>query len=302
MRVFVTGATGNIGSAVVEQLVAAGHAVLGLCRAPEKAAALQAAGGEVLHGLLEDGALLREAAASCDGVIHLGFKHDFSRFVANCEDDRAVIRALAEGLADSGRPLLVTSGVPLANTVPGEPAREHYPIVGTEVHPRAATEQAAALAAAAGVNVSVVRLPQVHDTRSQGLITPMIARFRELGCCAYVGDGTQRWPAAHRLDVARLYRLAFERAEPDAKYHAVNEGGVALRDMAEVIGRRLDLPVRSVDAEQATEVFGWLARFAGHDVPASSELTRRWLGWEPEGPGLLSDLANLELAGGTQYP
>lgn len=297
MRVFVTGATGNIGSAVVGQLVAAGHAVLGLCRAPEKAPALEAAGGEVLHGRLEDSALLRDAAARCDGVIHLGFKHDFTRFVANCEEDRQVIQALAEGLAGSDRPLLVTSGVPLANTVPGEPAREHYPIVGTEVHPRAASEQAAALAAASGVNVSVVRLPQVHDTRSQGLITPMIARFRELGYCAYIGDGGQRWPAAPRLDVARLYRLALERAEPDAKYHAVAEGGVALRDIAQAIGRRLGLPVRSIDTEQARHVFGWMAGFAAHDVPASSELTRRWLGWEPEGPSLLEDLANLQLAG-----
>ena len=297
MRVFVTGATGNIGSAVVEQFVAAGHAVLGLCRAPDKAPALEAAGAEVLHGRLEDSALLRDAASRCDGVIHLGFKHDFMRFVANCEEDRQVIQALADGLAGSERPLLVTSGVPLANTVPGEPAREHYPIVGTEVHPRAATEQAAARAAAAGVNVSVVRLPQVHDTRSQGLITPMIARFRELGYCAYIGDGLQRWPAAPRLDVARLYRLAFERAEPDAKYHAVAEGGVALRDIAQAIGRRLGLPVRSIDTEQAQQVFGWMAGFAAHDVPASSELTRRWLGWEPEGPSLLEDLANLQLAG-----
>jgi nucleoside-diphosphate-sugar epimerase len=298
MRVFVTGATGNIGSAVVGQLVAAGHAVLGLCRAPDKAPALEAAGGEVLHGRLEDGALLRDAAASCDGVIHLGFKHDFTRFVANCEEDRQVIQALADGLAGSDRPLLVTSGVPLANTVPGEPAREHYPIVGTEVHPRAASEQAAALAAASGVNVSVVRLPQVHDTRSQGLITPMIARFRELGYCAYIGDGRQRWPAAPRMDVARLYRLALERAEPDAKYHAVAEGGVALRDIAQAIARRLCLPVRSIDTGQAGQVFGWMAGFAAHDVPASSELTRRWLGWEPEGPSLLEDLANLELAQG----
>lgn len=297
MRVFVTGATGNIGSAVVEELLAAGHRVLGLCRTPAKAPALQAAGAEVLLGTLEQGERLREAAAACDGVVHLGFNHDFSRFVANCEDDRRVIADLGSGLAGSARPLLVTSGVPLANTVPGEPAREHYPIVGADAHPRAASEEAAAAAAARGVNVSVVRLPQVHDPVRQGLITPMIARYRESGFCAYVGDGAQRWPAAHRLDVARLYRLALERAEPDAKYHAVAEAGVYLRDIAHVVGQRLQLPVRSIDAAHAGEVFGWLATFVSHDVPASSEQTRRWLGWEPRGSSLLADLAVLRLDG-----
>ncbi|WP_044560329.1 NAD-dependent epimerase/dehydratase family protein, partial [Azospirillum sp. B4] len=212
MRIFVTGATGNIGSAVVKDLVVAGHQVLGLCRAPEKAAALAAAGAEVHSGSLEDAGSLTSGAAQCDGVIHLAFNHDFSRFVANCEDDRRVIRVLGSVLAGSQRPLLITSGTPIANTVPGQPAREGNATVGSDVHPRAASEEAAAALAAEGINVSVVRLPQVHDPVTQGLITPLIGMYREKGVCAYLGDGLNRWPSAHVLDVAGLYRLAVERA------------------------------------------------------------------------------------------
>ena len=212
MRVFVTGATGNIGSAVVNDLIAAGHQVLGLCRSPDKAAGLAAAGAEVLHGSLEDEDGLRRGAAQCDGVIHLAFNHDFSRFVANCEDDRRVIRALGAALAGTARPLVITSGTPIANTVPGEPAREGNATVGADAHPRAASEEAAALLAAGGINVSVVRLPQVHDPVTQGLITPLIGMYREKGVCAYIGDGRNRWPAAHLLDVARLYRTPRARA------------------------------------------------------------------------------------------
>jgi nucleoside-diphosphate-sugar epimerase len=241
MRVFVTGATGFIGSAVVKELVAAGHQALGLCRSNDKAASLAAAGAEVYRGSLEDLDSLKEAAARTDGVIHLAFNHDFSKFVANCEDDRRIIKALGSALAGSDRPLIVTSGTPIANTVPGQPAEEDNATVGSDVHPRAASEEAAAAVAADGVNASVVRLPQVHDPVTQGLITPAIAMFREKGACAYVGDGLNRWPAAHFLDVARLYRLAIERAEPGAKYHAVAEEGVPMRDIAEAIGRRLKL-------------------------------------------------------------
>jgi nucleoside-diphosphate-sugar epimerase len=235
MRVFVTGATGNIGSAVVKELIGAGHQVLGLCRSDEKAAGLAAAGAEVHRGSLEDLDSLKSGAAKTDGVIHLAFNHDFSRFVANCEDDRRVIRALGAVLAGSDRPLIVTSGTPIANTVPGQPAKEDNATVGSDVHPRAASEEVAASVAAEGVNVSVVRLPQVHDPVTQGLITPMIGMYREKGVCAYVGDGLNRWPAAYVLDVARLYRLAIEKAEPGAKYHAVAEEGVAMRDIAEAI-------------------------------------------------------------------
>lgn len=295
MRVFVTGATGNIGSKVVKELIAAGHRVLGLCRSDDKAPALAAAGAEVYRGSIADPDSLKDGASRSDGVIHLAFNHDFSRFVQNCEDDRRVIKAIGSALAGSDRPLIVTSGTPIANTVPGEPAKEDNATVGSNVHPRAASEEAAASVAAAGVNVSVVRLPQVHDPITQGLITPAIGMYREKGVCAYVGDGLNRWPAAHVLDVARLYRLAIEKAEPGAKYHAVAEEGVPMRDIAQAIGRRLKLPVKSITPKETQAFFGWLAMFAGHDMPASSEQTRRKLGWEPTGPGLIADLERLAL-------
>jgi len=293
MRVFVTGATGFIGSLVVKELIGAGHQVIGLCRSEEKAPALAAAGAEVYRGSIADPDSLEHGAAGSDGVIQLAFNHNFSTFAQNCEDDRAVIEALGSVLAGSNRPLIVTSGTGLANAAPGQPAHEDNSIVGADVHPRAATEEAAAAAAAKGVNVSVVRLPQVHDPKRQGLVTPLIMSYREKGACAYVGDGRNRWPAAHVTDVARLYRLAIERAEPNAKYHAVGEEGVALSDIAKAIGRRLELPVKSVAAEEAPAVFGWPARFIAHDVPASSAETRRKLGWTPTGPGLLADLEQL---------
>ncbi len=295
MRVFVTGATGFIGSAVVKELVAAGHQVLGLCRSNDKAAALAAAGAEVYRGSLEDADGLTEGLARADGVIHLAFNHDFSRFVASCEDDRKVIAALGSALVGSDRPLIVTSGTPIANTVPGQPAKEDNAISGSDVHPRAASEETAAAMAANGVNVSVVRLPQVHDTVAQGLITPVIAMYREKGVCTYVGEGLNRWPAAHVLDVAHVYRLAVEKAEPNAKYHAVAEEGVPMRDIAEVIGQRLNLPVKSIAPDEVSAYFGWLAMFAGHDMPASSAQTRSKLGWEPIGPGLIADLEKLHV-------
>lgn len=290
MRVFVTGATGFIGSAVVAELIAAGHRVLGLSRSDRGARSLTAAGADVLRGTLEDSGCLAQGAARSDGVIHLAFNHDFASFKANCEDDRRVIGVLGAALAGSARPLIVTSGTPIANTVPGQPAKEDNPTVGSDMHPRAASEEAAAAVAAEGVGVTVVRLPQVHDTARQGLITPAIEIYREKGVCAYVGDGRNRWPAAHYLDVARLYRLAIEKAERGAKYHAVAEEGVPMRDIAEAIGRRLKLPVESIAKEDAAEFFGWLAMFAGQDMPASSAATRRQLAWQPTGPGLIDDL------------
>lgn len=296
MRVFVTGATGNIGSAVVKELIAAGHQVIGLCRSDEKAPALAAAGAEVYRGSIADPGSLKEGAARSDGVIHLAFNHDFSRFVQNCEDDRRVIKALGSVLARSDRPLVVTSGTGMANTAPGQPAREDNPIVGVDVHPRAASEEAAASVAADPVNVSVVRLPQVHDPVTQGLITPAIGMYREKGVCVYIGDGLNRWPAAYLLDVARLYRLAIEKAEPNAKYHAVAEEGVPMRDIAEAIGRRLKLPVKSIAPQEAQAYFGWLAMFAALDMPASSAQTRKKLDWEPTGPGLIADLERLRVS------
>jgi nucleoside-diphosphate-sugar epimerase len=296
MRVFVTGATGFIGSAVVKELIAAKHEVVGLSRSAEKSAALSAAGATVLQGTIQDEDVLRKGAAESDGVIHLAFNHDFSNFAANCADDRRVITALGSSLVGSDRPLVVTSGAPIAKTVPGEPAKEYNAILSSIHHPRAITEEAALDMAALGVNISVVRVPQVHDTKRQGLISPVIDIYRAKGVCTYVGDGQITWPAAHVLDVARLYRLVVERAEPNSKYHAVAEEGISMRDIAETLAKRLKLPAKSITKEEAPAFFGWLAMFADIDMRSSSELTRKVLGWNPTGPLLLDDLANLELS------
>lgn len=295
MRVFVTGATGFIGSAVVKELLAARHQVLGLARTDEGASALAASGAEVQRGSLEDLDSLKKGAARSDAVIHLAFNHDFSRWAAHCEDDRGVIKALASVLAGSDRPLLVTSGTGTAKSAPGEPATEDAPVLTSAEMPRAASEEAAAAAAATGVNVSVVRLPQVHDPRRQGLLTGAIALARKTGVSAYIGDGRNRWPAAHVLDVARLYRLALEKGRAGARYHAVAEEGVPMREIAEALGRRLQLPVVSLAPEQAEAHFGWLASFVPRDLPASSAWTRQALLWQPTGAGLIADLEKLQL-------
>ncbi len=298
MRVFVTGATGFIGTALVPELIGAGHQVLGLTRSDAGAEALAAAGAEVYRGDLEDLDGLRRGAAASDGVIHLAFNHDFSQFKENCEADRRVIGALGDALVGSDRPLLVTSGTGMANAVPGQPAREDNPTIGSDVIPRAASEEAAAAVAARGVNVSVVRLPQVHDPFKQGLVTPAIAIAREKGVAAYVGDGHNRWPAAHLSDTARLYRLALERHEVGAIYHAVAEEGVPAREIAEAIGRGLGVPVQSLTPDEAAAHFGWLAMFVSLDLPASSARTREQLGWNPTGPGLIADLDRGQCFGG----
>jgi nucleoside-diphosphate-sugar epimerase len=293
MKVFVTGATGFVGSAVVRELVGAGHQVLGLARSDAGAKSLISAGANVsVHrGDVEDLESLRSGALAADAVIHTAFIHDFSKFEANCEIDRRAIEALGSALAGSDRPLIVTSGTGIAFT-PGRLTTEedapNSPI------PRIASEQAAASVAAKGVRVSVMRLPQVHDPIKQGLVTYMIATAREKGVSAYVGDGLNRWPAVHRLDAARLYRLALEKAAEKgfagARYNAVAEQGVPLREIAQAIGVGLRIPVESISPEKAGEHFGWLAHFVGFDVPASSALTQQRLGWRPIGPGLISDL------------
>jgi nucleoside-diphosphate-sugar epimerase len=293
MRVFVTGATGFIGSPVVAELLGAGHQVLGLTRSEAGAKLLAAAGAEVHRGSLEDLESLRTGAAAADGVIHLAFNHDFSNWAANCEADRRVIEAIGSALAGSNRPLVVTSGTGLVNIVPGQLALEENAVVSTAVIPRAASEEAAAAVAAQSVTVSVVRLPQVHNQFRQGLVTLAIQMAREKGVSAYVGDGLNRWPAAHVLDTARLYRLALEKQAAGAKYHAVAEEGVPLRDIAEVIGRGLKVPVVSMSPAEAAAHFGWLAMFAGRDVPASSAQTRKQLNWHPTGPGLIADLEQM---------
>jgi nucleoside-diphosphate-sugar epimerase len=297
MRVFVTGATGFIGSLVVDELLKAGHQVLGLARSDAGAKSLAVAGAEVHRGSIEDLESMRTGAAAADGVIHLAFIHDFSKFVANCEADRQVVEAIGSVLAGSDRPFIVTSGTGLANTVPGQPALEDNPTINSSVIPRAASEEAAASLSARGVNVSVVRLPQVHDEVKQGLITVAVALAREKGVSPYVGDGLNRWPAAHVLDTARLYRLAFEKRAPGAKYHAVAEEGVPLRDIAEVIGRGLKVPVVSMSQEEAADHFGWMAMFVGRDSPASSAQTREQLGWHPTGPGMIADLERMNYFG-----
>ena len=293
MRVFVTGATGFVGSVVVQDLIAAGHEVIGLARSDRGAASLAAAGAEVHRGDLEDLDSLRRGAASSDGVIHTGFIHDFSRFREVCEADRRAIEAMGDALAGSDRPLVVTSGTGMGAAVPGQPATEDHFDPDHPI-PRAASEHAAEAVAARGVRVSVVRLPQVHNTEKQGLVTPTIDVAREKGISAYVGDGLNRWPAVHVLDAAPVYRLALEKGPNRARYHAVAEEGVPVREIAEAIGRGLKIPVVSIAPEEAAGHFGWLGLFAGMDLPASSALTRQRLGWRPtQEAGMIDDLDHM---------
>jgi nucleoside-diphosphate-sugar epimerase len=292
MRIFVTGAPGFIGSELVPELIKAGHSVLGLTRSDAGAEKLRAAGAEVLHGNTEDLESLRKGAADSDGVIHLAFNHDFSQFQKNCDDDRKAIVAIGEVLLGSRRPFVVTSGTAIAANLDGKPSTEDGPTAAW--NPRAASEAAVKELTARGVNTAVVRLPQVHDTRKQGLVPYLLATAREKGVSAYIGDGSNRWPAAHVSDVARLYRLAFEKAEPGAIYHAVDEEGVTMKAIIEAHGRGLKMPVVSIKPEEAEAHFGWLGRFAGHDMPASSAITRQKLNWTPAGPDLITDLDNMD--------
>ncbi|MBK1882973.1 SDR family oxidoreductase [Luteolibacter pohnpeiensis] len=296
MKLFVTGATGFIGTAVVAELMAAGHEVLGLARSEDAVQKLSAAGAIPHRGDLENLESLQSGAAESDGVIHTGFIHDFSRFQEVCAIDARAIEVLGSALAGSDRPLVISSGTGMGNAVPGEPAKETY-FDSHHPNPRAASEIAGNALLERGVNVSVVRLPQVHDPLKQGLISYLIEVAREKGKAGYLGDGEIRWPAVHRLDAARLYRLVAEKAVPGARYHAVAEEGVAHREIAEVIGRGLEVPVVSIPADGASDYFGWLAMFARMDMTASSQLTRELLDWEPVGPGLISDLEQMRCFG-----
>jgi nucleoside-diphosphate-sugar epimerase len=293
MRIFVTGATGFIGSAIVPELIHGGHQVLGLTRSEAGAKSLLAAGAQVHRGDLDDLESLRKGADMSDGVIHTAFIHDFSKFQEVCEVDRRVIEALGAALAGSHRPLLITSGTGIANSSPGHVATEEDAPDVSHPIPRVATEQAAAAIAARGVRVGVMRLPQVHNTVKQGLVTYAIELARQKGVSAYIGEGRNRWPAVHVLDAARLYRLALENLETGARYHAVAEEGVSMRDIAEVMGRGLKVPAVSVSPEEAPAHFGWLAAFAGRDLPASGALTQKRLAWHPTGPGLIADLEQM---------
>ena len=292
MRIFLTGATGFIGSAIVPELISAGHQVLGLTRSETGAQALIAAGAEAHRGDLEDPESLRRGAAMADGVIHTAFNHDFSNFVAICDLDRRAIEAMGSVLVGTDRPFVITSGTGMGNAVPGQPATEEN-FNPNHPNPRKASELAGVSVADRGVNVTVVRLPQIHDRVKQGLITYAVKLAREKGVSAYVGDGRNRWPAAHVLDTARLYRLALEKQKAGSRYHAVAEEGVPVRDIAEVIGRGLKVPVVSLSPEEAPAHFGWLSAFVGYDMPASSAQTQERLGWHPTGPGLIADLEQM---------
>ena len=290
MRVFVTGATGFIGSPVVRELLGAGHQVLGLARSDAGAQSLAAVGAQVHRGDLEDLEALRSGTAASDAVIHTAFRHDWSKFAESCEMDKRAIEVIGGVLHGSSRPFIVSSGVGVAQ---GRAATEDDPPFSpTPAFPRASEATAVAFMER-GVHASVMRLPQVHDTVKQGLITYLIAIARTKGVSAYIGDGANRWPAAHVTDVAQLYRLALENGTAGARYHAVVEEGVPLKDIATAIGRGLNVPVISISQEQAQEHFGFLGFFAGRDAHISSAQTRAKLGWNPAGPALLTDLANM---------
>ena len=285
MRVFVTGASGFIGSAIVQELLGAGHQVLGLARSEASAQALIAAGAEVHRGSLDDLDSLRRGAAASDGVIHTAYNHNFVEYEAAGQTDRHAIEALGGALVGSDRPILVTAG--LAGLATGRPGTEEDT---PGASPRL-SESAAMALAAQGVRASVIRLASsVHDRNDHGFVPTLINIARQTGVAAYVGEGLNRWPAVHRLDAARLFRLALEHGTAGARYHGAADEGIPMRDIAAVIGRHLNLPVVSKSSEQAAEHFGWMARFVGMDMPASSALTQQRLGWQPNYPGLLADL------------
>lgn len=289
MRVFVTGATGFIGSAIVEELISAGHQVLGLARSDSSATALLAAGAEVHRGDLEDLDSLRAGVAKAEGVIHAGFIHDFARFKEVCEVDRIAIEVMGAELVGSGRPFIVTSGTALVS--PGSLATEDIiPSPGASIHPRQ-SEAAADEAAAKGVRVSIIRLsPSVHGDGDKGFIPLLINIAREKGISAYIGEGLNRWSALHRLDAALLYRLALENAVAGTRFHGVAEEAIAFRVIAETIGKQLNIPVVAKSAEEAADHFGWFTSFAGIDCPASSKLTQESLNWHPVQAGLIQDM------------
>ncbi len=293
MRIFVTGATGFIGTELVKQLIEAGHTVRGMARSDEGMKQVEYAGAEPLRGTLEDLDALRRGAEGMDAVINLAFNHDFTKFAESGAVERRAIEVLGEALAP-GKVLLVTSGTGLASSEPGHVRTESdMPAENTAI-PRN-PEAAAKPAAERGVRVGIVRLPQVHDTRKQGLVTMLVGIAREKGVSAYVGEGANRWAAAPLKDVAELYCLAVEKTGPGVTvYHAVEEEGVAMREIADALGKGLNVPVTSIAPEQAAEHFGVFGHFAGLDMPASSEKTREVLGWQPNGPGLIEDLMNMQ--------
>ncbi len=300
MRVFVTGASGFIGSAVLPELIGAGHQVLGLARSDASAAAIEAAGAQVLRGSLEDLDSLRAGAGACDGVIHLGFIHDFTDFANSVRVDRLAAEALGSVLADSGsdRPFIVAAGVLGETGGRVLTERDEFDPVGV-VSPRLANIRAALAFAERGVRTAAVRFaPTVHGEGDHGFMKRLVDIAREKGVSGYVGDGSNRWPAVHRFDAANLVRLTLEKAAAGSSVHAVAEEGVRIRDVAEVIGRHLGVPTVSIAPEDAAQHFGWLGGFIGRDVVASNELTRELMGWQPANPGLIDDLEKGHYFGG----
>lgn len=290
MRVFVTGATGFMGTAVVADLTAAGHQVLGLARSDESAARLAGWGVEARRGELSDPEGIAQAARECDGVIHLAYIHDFDNYAIAGATELAVVGALIEALEGTGKPLVVTSGTAILSQSDGRTEND-APVLEGIAMVRGVPEANTIAAAAKGVRSSVVRLPpSTHAKEAQGLVTRLIAIARETGVSAYVGDGANHWSAGHRDDAAKLYRLALERAEPGTRLHAVGEEGVALKAIAEAIGERLGVPVRSLTEAEAGAHFGWLSMFVGRDSLASSTLTQQRFDWRPTHPGLLTGL------------
>jgi nucleoside-diphosphate-sugar epimerase len=289
MKIFVTGASGFVGTAVVGELLRAGHDVLGLARSDAAAQSLLAAGAKAHRGQLEDLDGLRRAAAESDGVIHTGFNHDFSKFKENCELDRKVIETLGAALGTADRPLIITSAIGVLPS--GGRVTEETRPASPSPNPRAASEDAARALIERGARVSIVRLPpSVHGEGDHGFVPILIKIAREKKASVYLDTGANRWPAVHRLDAARVFMLALDKAEHGAYYHAVAEEGVAFREIAEVIGRRLKVPVVGKSREEAGGHFTWFAHFAALNISASSEQTRAGLGWRPAQPGLIADL------------
>ncbi|WP_084583313.1 SDR family oxidoreductase [Sphingomonas azotifigens] len=295
MRVFLTGATGFIGSHIIPELRSRGHHVLGLTRSDAGARQLEAAGVEVHRGSLEEPETLALGAAAADAVIHCAFDHNFAAFFENTRKDERNIAAMGEALAGTTKPILITSGVGSGTPRQGGLATEDI-LNPLHANPRIVTELAGAALLARRIDVRTIRLPQVHDTTRAGLITPLIAEALRAGAIAYVGEGKTRWAAAHVSDVAKLYVLALERGEPGARYHASVEEGVDARAIAEAIGKGTGLPVRAITEDDVEHYFGWMAPFAALDMIASSAWTRARLGWQPEGPDLLTDLAAMRHA------
>lgn len=292
MRVFVTGATGYVGSAIVQELINAGHQVLGLTRSEEGAKSLIAAGAEAHRGDLDDIESLKRGASACDGVIHTAFNHDFSNFKASAENDKRVIEALGAALAGSSRPLVVTSGIGILSGSGKLVTENDKPV--SSANPRIASEEGADSVAASGVNVAVVRLPpSVHGAGDHGFIPILIGIARQKGISVYQEEGLNSWPAVHLLDAARLYRLVLESSfAPGTRFHGAAEEGIAFRDIAEAIGKQLNIPVVSKLKEDAAAHFGWFAHFAAMDIHASGKQTREVLGWHPVQPGLIADLGS----------